>query len=104
MNIVTDNNFEEILASNDVCVIDFSATWCVPCKKLAPDFEELAGKYEGKAFIGKVNIEDSPEVTEKCEIYSVPTVIFFKNGVVQTDRIVGAHSKSEYENRILELI
>jgi len=105
MEQVTDSTFQEILANNSVCVIDFSATWCGPCKRLAPIVEELATEYEGKAFIGKIDIEECPETTEKFDIMSVPTILFFKNGELQEDsKIVGAASKQELENKIKALI
>jgi thioredoxin 1 len=103
MSIVTDNNFDEILSSNAVCVLDFSATWCGPCKKIAPIVDELAKEYEGKVFIGKVDVDDSPEITEKFGIRNVPTILFFKNGEVQADRVIGAIDKTSLENKIKNL-
>ena len=104
MTNVTDSTFQEILANNSVCVFDFSATWCGPCKKIAPIIEELATQYEGNAFIGKIDIEESPELTEKFDIMSVPTILFFKNGELQNDKIVGAASKQILEEKINALI
>ena len=104
MEQITDSTFAKILANNNVCIIDFSATWCGPCKRLAPIIEELAEEYAEKAFIGKVDIEECPEITDKYGIMSVPTVLFFKNGELQNDKIVGAASKQELENRIKALI
>ena len=101
---VTDSTFQKILENNNVCAFDFSATWCGPCKKIAPIIDELAQEYKGKAFIGKIDIEESPETTEKFEIMNVPTILFFKNGVLQSDKIVGATSKQDLENRIKALI
>jgi len=104
MKNVTDSTFQEVLANNSVCVFDFSATWCGPCKRIAPIIEELATEYEGKAFIGKIDIEESSEVTEKFDIMSVPTILFFKNGELQNDKIVGAASKAALEEKINALI
>lgn len=104
MENLTDSTFAEILANNSVCVLDFSATWCGPCKRLAPIIEELAEEYAGKAFIGKIDIEESPEITENFGIMSVPTVLFFKNGELQEDKIVGLASKQDLKNRIEALI
>ena len=104
MTNVTDSTFEEILYSNEVCVLDFSATWCGPCKRLAPIIDELAEEYSGKAYIGKIDIEECPELTDKFGIMSVPTILFFKNGELQEDKIVGAASKQELENKIKALI
>ena len=104
MKNVTDSTFQEILANNSVCVFDFSATWCGPCRKLAPIIEELGTEYEGKAFIGKIDIEESPEITERFDIMSVPTILFFKNGELQNDKIVGVASKQILEEKISALI
>jgi len=89
MTHVTDSTFAEILANNSVCVLDFSATWCAPCKKLSQVIEDLATEYEGKALIAKIDIEECPETTEMFEIMSVPTVLFFKNGELQSEKVVG---------------
>ena len=77
---ITDSNFKEILAANAVVLVDFGAAWCGPCRSMAPVIDELATAYEGKAAVGKVDIEESPEITEEYGIRSVPTIIFFKNG------------------------
>jgi len=104
MKQVTDNTFQEVLANNSVCVLDFSATWCGPCKRLVPIMEELAKEYEEKVFIGKIDIEESPETTENFDIMSVPTILFFKNGELQEGKIVGLPSKQDLENKIKALI
>ena len=104
MTNVTDSTFQEILANNSVCVFDFSATWCGPCKRLSPIIEELAETYAGRVFISKIDIEESPEITEKFEIMSVPTILFFKNGELQKDQIVGLPSKQALEERIDALL
>ena len=104
MTNVTDSTFQDILTNNSVCVFDFSATWCGPCKRLAPIIEELAETYAGQAFIGKIDIEESPETTEKFEIMSVPTILFFKNGELQKDQIVGLPNKQILEEKIKALI
>ena len=104
MENTTDSTFAKVLADNSVCVLDFSATWCGPCKRLAPIIEELAEEYAGKVFIGKIDIEESPEITDKFGIMSVPTVLFFKNGELQNDKIIGLPSKQDLENKIKALI
>jgi len=104
MKQVTDNTFQEILANNSVCVIDFSATWCGPCKRLVPIMEEIDKVYAEKVFTGKIDIEESPETTEKFDIMSVPTILFFKNGELQNDKIVGLPTKQDLENKIKALI
>jgi len=104
MSNVTDNTFGEVLASNRVCVIDFSATWCGPCKRLTPMIEELSETYSGKVFIGKIDIEENPETTEMFDIMSVPTILFFKDGKLQEEKIVGLPNKQFLEDKIKELI
>ena len=106
MTHVTDSTFAEVLANNSVCVLDFSAVWCGPCKKLSQVIEDLATEYEGKAFIAKVDIEESPETTEMFEIMSVPTVLFFKNGELQNEKVVGfdVTTKQILEEKIKALI
>ncbi|PID94932.1 MAG: thiol reductase thioredoxin [Bacteroidales bacterium] len=104
MTQVTDSNYKEIIASNSVCVFDFSASWCGPCKKLAPVVEALANEYEGKAFIGKVDVDETPEFTELVGIRNVPTVVFYKDGQLLPDRVIGASDKASLENKIKELL
>jgi thioredoxin 1 len=83
INIVelSDQNFEsEVLKANIPVLVDFTATWCGPCKALAPIVEQIADDYQGKAKVGKLDIDDAPEVTKKYGVKSVPTVIVFKDG------------------------
>lgn len=96
---ITEQNFESLVAGNSPVVIDFWATWCGPCRRLAPVIEELAGQYEGKAVIGKCDIEENTELTDKFGIMNVPTVIFLKGGQ-EVDRLVGVAAKNVYEDKI----
>ena len=100
---ITSQNFNEIIAQDKPVVLDFWATWCGPCKKIAPLIEELAAEYEGKAIIGKVNVEDEDELATQFGIRNIPTVLFFKNGNV-VDKQVGACPKSELENKLTALL
>ena len=76
---ITDNNFKEILAEGKPVVIDFWAPWCGPCKMVGPIIEELAGEYEGKALIGKCDVDENGDVAAEYGIRNIPTVLFFKN-------------------------
>ncbi|BDD06318.1 thioredoxin [Aureibacter tunicatorum] len=90
---ITDANFAEIINSDQPVLVDFWAEWCGPCKMIGPIVEELAGEYEGKAVIGKVDVDTNPTVSAQFGIRSIPTLLVFKNGEV-VDKQIGAVSKS----------
>jgi len=89
---LSDSDFEDFVKKNDVCVVDFWATWCGPCRMLGPIIEE-ASKEAGFA-LGKVNVDDNKEQAVKFGVMSIPCVIFFKNGE-EADRIVGNVPKAK---------
>jgi thioredoxin 1 len=96
----TDNNFdEEVLKSDKPVLVDFWAEWCGPCRMVGPIVEELAGEYEGKAKIGKVDVDSNPEVSVKYGIRSIPSLLIFKNGEV-VDQIIGAVPKAHLEKQL----
>lgn len=98
---LTDQNFEtDVLQSGKLAVVDFWAVWCGPCIHIAPIIEELAEKYKDEVVIGKVDVDNNPEVSFKYGIRNIPTVLFIKDGKV-VDKQVGAAPKSAYENKIL---
>lgn len=101
---VTDANFEElVLKSDKPVVVDFWAEWCGPCRLLGPIIEEMAGEYEGKAVIAKVNVDENPGVSAKFGIRNIPTVIFVKNGEI-ADKSVGAVPKNQLTAKLDAII
>ena len=101
--IITDANYAEIEAAGLPLVIDFSATWCGPCKKIGPIIEELAGEYDGKVNIYKCDVDENDDLTSKFGIRNVPTVLFIKNGEV-VDKHVGAATKDAFVEKINALL
>ena len=97
---ITDSNFKEkVLDNQGLTVIDFWAEWCGPCRMISPIIEELADEYQGKAFVGKVNVDENPEISMKYGIRSIPTVLYVKGGEV-VDKQVGATSKQVFASKI----
>ena len=100
---ITDGSFSELIAKNKAVVIDFWAEWCGPCRMIGPTIEELANEYEGKAIIGKMNVDENQEIPEEYGIRSIPTVLFFKNGVL-TDKHIGAAPKNLLEEKLKAIL
>ena len=102
--VVTDQNFdEEVMQAGVPVMVDFFAEWCGPCKMLMPIVEEMAGEYEGKAKIVKVNVDDSPETAQKYGVMSIPTLIFVKDGA-EADRLTGAMPKDVLAEKLNALL
>jgi len=100
---VTDNNAKEILASELPLVLDFWATWCGPCRQIAPSLAELAEEYDGRIIVGKCNIEEAVDLTDEYGIMSVPTVLFIKNGEI-VDKFIGSMSKAAIKEKFDNLL
>lgn len=96
----SDANFKtEVLDKKDVTLIDLWAEWCGPCKIMNPVIEELVTEYEGKAVIGKLNVDDNPEVPMQYNVRGIPTFLIFKNGEL-VDKVVGATTKQALKDKI----
>ena len=92
---ITDANYKELLAQDKLVVVDFWAEWCGPCRSIAPAVDELAAEFEGKAIIGKYNVDDDNALS----IRNIPTLLFFKGGKL-VDKQVGASSKADLKAKI----
>jgi thioredoxin 1 len=96
---ITDANFDETIKKNKLVFVDFWANWCGPCRALAPTVVELAKEYCGKVLIGKLDVDENPTTAERFQVFSIPTMIIFKNGS-EAERLVGLCPK----NRITETL
>ena len=103
LNITKDSFEKEVMSSEIPVVLDFWATWCGPCRMLAPVLDELAEKYDGKVRFGKVNVDDEPLLASRFGIASIPTLIFFKNGKIQK-QTVGYREQKELDEILRDLI
>ncbi|MBO5699107.1 MAG: thioredoxin [Bacteroidaceae bacterium] len=100
---ITDSNYAEVVAKGLPIVLDFSATWCGPCKKIAPIMDELEAAYEGKVIIGKCDVDECEELSMQFGIRNVPTVLYIKDGEIK-DKQVGAAAKNVLEEKLQSIL
>lgn len=96
---VTDADFNDVVSKNALALIDFWASWCGPCRALAPTIEELAKDYAGRALVGKLDVDENPATAERFQVFSIPTVLIMKNGR-EVERIVGCVPKDQIETAL----
>ena len=89
----SEKEFDEVVAGNEKVFVDFYADWCGPCKMMSPVIDKLAEEFDGRIKVGKINVDDNPEVAMKYNIMSIPNMKFFKGGKV-VDEVVGAIPKA----------
>ena len=102
--VINESNFDEIvLKSKQPVVVDFWAVWCAPCRAIAPFVEQIATEYEGRAVVGKMDIEQSPDIANRYGIRNIPTILFFKDGQL-ANKHVGLASKAALANMLNALL
>jgi len=89
---VSDSTFDGMVNKHPLVIVDFWASWCGPCRALAPTIEELASEYDGKVIVGKLDVDENPSTAERFGVYSIPTVVMMKNGK-EVERVVGCVPK-----------
>ena len=100
---ITNENFVSLKAGDKPLVVDFWATWCGPCRMVAPILEQLAAEYDGKIVVGKCDVEENDELAAEYGIRNIPTLLFFKNGEV-VDKLIGAQPKPKVEEKFKALL
>ena len=100
---ITNENFESLKSGQLPLVVDFWATWCGPCRMIAPIIAELAEEYDGRIVVGKCDVEESEDIAAEYGIRNIPTILFFKGGEV-VDKLVGAQSKAKLEEKFKALL
>ena len=101
--VITSENFESLKNGDKPLVVDFWATWCGPCRMIGPIISKLAEKYDGQIVVGKCDVEDNDELAAEFGIRNIPTILFFKNGVI-ADKIVGAQSEAKIDEKFQSML
>ena len=103
MIVFDENNFESVIASKKVALIDLWAAWCGPCRMLSPTVDDIAAEYEGRVEVAKCNVDDNEQIAEQFGVRSIPTLLFFKDGQL-AEKTVGLVSKQEIETILNNLL
>src|SRR5512138_3380917 len=103
VTVVTDDTFEQTISAGKPVLVDFWATWCGPCRLVAPHVEALASEYGGKAIVAKLDVDSNRKTATKFGIQSIPTLLFFKDGKV-VDRVIGAVDKKVLKDKLSALV
>ena len=93
--VITKENFDSLIADSKPTLVDFWASWCGPCRMVGPIIEELGGDYEGRAAVGKVNVDEQTELAERFKVMTIPTIMVFKNGEM-VEKVVGVRAKKDF--------
>ena len=100
---ITSENFEQLKGGEQPLVVDFWATWCGPCRMVAPIISEMAEKYDGRIVVGKCDVEENDDVAAEFGVRNIPTVLFFKGGKL-VDKMVGAANKAKFDEKFKALL
>ena len=100
---ISSENFENLRNGDKPLVVDFWATWCGPCRMVAPIIEKLAEKYDGRIVVAKCDVEENEDLAAEFGIRNIPTILFFKNGVI-VDKIVGAQSEAKIDEKFQSML